>query len=230
MRGDGAAAAPALSARAADPDGREHGRGGADVPGDGAPPPPVDGYVLVAPAVWGRAEMNVFLRASLWLAANLIPGLTVTGACRAGGRERQPGGDQAAVAGSADHPRDAVRHGPRPGGPDGRGLAAAPRFRAPALFLYGGKDELIPDRRRRRPGAGCRGAGAGILSGGLPPAAARPRADDADRRHPVLDAPSGRAAAVRRQIGRQGRGWRSRSDGEALIRPGFALWGAETDP
>ena len=26
-------------------------------------PPPVDGYVLVAPAVWGRAEMNVFLRA-----------------------------------------------------------------------------------------------------------------------------------------------------------------------
>ena len=25
-------------------------------------------------------------------------------------------------------------------------LAAAPRFRAPALFLYGGKDELIPDK------------------------------------------------------------------------------------
>jgi len=25
-------------------------------------------------------------------------------------------------------------------------LAAAPRFREPALFLYGGKDELIPDR------------------------------------------------------------------------------------
>ena len=25
-------------------------------------------------------------------------------------------------------------------------LAAAPRFHAPALFLYGGKDELIPDK------------------------------------------------------------------------------------
>ena len=25
-------------------------------------------------------------------------------------------------------------------------LAAAPRFNAPALFLYGGKDELIPDK------------------------------------------------------------------------------------
>ena len=42
-------------------------------------PPPADGYVLVAPAVWGRAEMNVFLRTGLWLVANLIPGFTVTG-------------------------------------------------------------------------------------------------------------------------------------------------------
>ena len=25
-------------------------------------------------------------------------------------------------------------------------MAAAPQFRAPALFLYGGKDELIPDQ------------------------------------------------------------------------------------
>ena len=42
-------------------------------------PPPADGYVLVAPAVWGRAEMNLFLRTGLWLFANLIPGFTVTG-------------------------------------------------------------------------------------------------------------------------------------------------------
>jgi alpha-beta hydrolase superfamily lysophospholipase len=28
-------------------------------------PPPADGYVLIAPAVWGRAEMNVFYRAAL---------------------------------------------------------------------------------------------------------------------------------------------------------------------
>ena len=61
-------------------------------------PPPVDGYVLVAPAVWGRAEMNVFLRAGLWLLANLMPGLTRDRARRAGRRERQPRGDHAAVA------------------------------------------------------------------------------------------------------------------------------------
>src|SRR5262249_24494739 len=45
-----------------------------------ANPPPVAGYILVAPAVWGRAEMNPFLRAALWLVANTIPGFTATGA------------------------------------------------------------------------------------------------------------------------------------------------------
>ena len=49
-------------------------------------PPPVDGYVLVAPAVWGRAEMNVFLRAGLWLFANLVPGLHGDRPGRARGR------------------------------------------------------------------------------------------------------------------------------------------------
>src|SRR5262249_57150916 len=43
-------------------------------------PPQADGYILVAPAVWGRAEMNVFLRAGLWLFAKLIPGFKISGA------------------------------------------------------------------------------------------------------------------------------------------------------
>jgi len=111
-----------------------------------AHPPKADGYVLVAPAVWGRAEMNVFLRTGLWLAANLMPGLTVTGSV-------------ARVTASDN--REAIRrlsqdpltiHGTRFDAVRGlvdlmdAALAAAPRFRAPALFLYGGKDELIPDR------------------------------------------------------------------------------------
>ena len=109
-------------------------------------PPPVDGYVLVAPAVWGRAEMNVFLRAGLWLFANLVPGLTVTG--------------RVARVTASDN-REAIKrlsqdpltiHGTRFDAVRGlvdlmdAALAAAPRFRAPALFLYGGKDELIPDK------------------------------------------------------------------------------------
>ncbi|MGA8195103.1 MAG: lysophospholipase [Acetobacteraceae bacterium] len=111
-----------------------------------AHPPKVDGYVLVAPAVWGRAEMNVFLRTGLWLASNLMPGLTVTGSV-------------ARVTASDN--KEAIRrlsqdpltiHGTRFDTIKGlvdlmdAALAVAPQFQAPALFLYGGKDELIPDR------------------------------------------------------------------------------------
>ena len=109
-------------------------------------PPPADGYVLVAPAVWGRVEMNVFLRAGLWLFANLVPGLTVTGRLA-----RVTASDNREAIKRLSQDRltlhetrfDAVR-----GLVDlmDAALAAAPRFRAPALFLYGGKDELIPDK------------------------------------------------------------------------------------
>jgi alpha-beta hydrolase superfamily lysophospholipase len=109
-------------------------------------PPPVDDYVLVAPAVWGRAEMNVLLRASLWVASSLVPGLTVTG--------------RVARVTASDN-REAIRrlsqdpltiHETRFDTVKGlvdlmdAALAAAPRIEAPALFLHGGKDELIPDR------------------------------------------------------------------------------------
>ena len=41
--------------------------------------PDVAGVVLAAPAVWGRKAMNPFLRASLWLAAHLLPANKATG-------------------------------------------------------------------------------------------------------------------------------------------------------
>lgn len=43
-------------------------------------PPPVDGIILVAPAVWGWETMNRFYRATLWMSAHLTPGWHVTGA------------------------------------------------------------------------------------------------------------------------------------------------------
>jgi acylglycerol lipase len=107
-------------------------------------PPPVAGYVLVSPAVWGRAEMNVFMRAGLWLFANLVPGFTVTG--------------QIAHVVASDN-REAIKrlssdpltiHETRFDTVRGlvnlmdAALAAAPKFDARALFMYGGKDELIP--------------------------------------------------------------------------------------
>jgi acylglycerol lipase len=108
--------------------------------------PPVDGYILVAPAVWGRAEMNVFFRTALWLAANLAPGMKVTGSIAAkvasDNREaiRQLSSDPLTIHQTRF---DTIR-----GLVDlmDAALAAAPRFQGRALFMYGGKDELIPDR------------------------------------------------------------------------------------
>jgi alpha-beta hydrolase superfamily lysophospholipase len=41
--------------------------------------PAVDGWVLLAPAVWGRAQMGAVLSSGLWLVSNVAPGLSVTG-------------------------------------------------------------------------------------------------------------------------------------------------------
>jgi len=42
--------------------------------------PPVAGWILLCPAVWGRAQMGVALSSGLWLVSNVAPGLGVTGA------------------------------------------------------------------------------------------------------------------------------------------------------
>lgn len=113
----------------------------------GDQPPDADAYVMLAPGVWGRSKMNPFMRASLWLASTLTPGLVL----RPGGVVRVTASDNIeALRALSANPLtirgtrvDAVR-----GLVDlmDAALAAAPSFGAPALFLYGGKDELIPER------------------------------------------------------------------------------------
>jgi alpha-beta hydrolase superfamily lysophospholipase len=114
-----------------------------------ADPPPVEGYVLLAPAVWGRDSMP---RIMVWLldtAAALVPmmgfqnsapGFQPTDnidALRRWSRDplliRHTRVD--AVAGLVDLMDAAV--------------AAAPRMRSPALLLYGGRDRLVPARPTR---------------------------------------------------------------------------------
>jgi alpha-beta hydrolase superfamily lysophospholipase len=103
-------------------------------------------YVLCAPAVWSRAQMNIFYRVGLWAAAGLLPGLT---ASRPPGPIRIVASDnREALRALSDNPLtikdtrfDTIR-----------GLvnlmdaaqAAAPGMTAPSLFLYGGHDELVP--------------------------------------------------------------------------------------
>ncbi len=110
-------------------------------------PPPVDGYVLIAPAVWGRAEMNLFMRAALWLADHTVPGMTLTGR---GIVKVTASDNRAALVRLSNDPL--TIHETRVDAIKGlvdlmdRALAAAPRFNAPALVLYGGHDELVPAR------------------------------------------------------------------------------------
>jgi len=109
--------------------------------------PRVDGYVLSAPAVWGRAEMSVFLRSALWIASHTIPGVVLT--------------NRGVVKITASDNKEALTrlskdpltiHGTRVDSTRGlvdlmdAALASAPRFHARALFLYGGKDDLVPKR------------------------------------------------------------------------------------
>lgn len=110
-------------------------------------PPPVDGYVLIAPAVWGRAEMNLLLRASLWIVDHVAPAWSLTG----GGLVKVTASDnrEALMRLSTD---PLTIHATRVDAVKGlvdlmdQALAAARRLRAPAMLLYGGHDELIPPK------------------------------------------------------------------------------------
>ncbi len=106
---------------------------------------PVEGVVLVAPAVWARATMPALYRATLWLGAHTIPWATLTGRglkiqasdniemLRALGRDpliiKETRID--AIHGLANLMDEA--------------LAAAPALDLPALLLYGDKDEVVPE-------------------------------------------------------------------------------------
>lgn len=113
---------------------------------------PGDGLVLLAPAVWGRAAMNVFMQGGLWLMATLVPGLTAT---------RPPPGVRIVASDNVEALRalgrnpltvKATRFDTLRGLVDlmDLALAAAPRMPShPTLFLYGAHDTIIPPAATR---------------------------------------------------------------------------------
>jgi alpha-beta hydrolase superfamily lysophospholipase len=125
--------------------------------------PPDARYVLSSPAVWSRAQMNVFYRLGLWFGGTLLPGMT---AARPPGPIRIIASDnRAALKALSDNPLTikATRFDTI------RGLvnlmdaaqAAAAGMHVPALLLYGGHDNLVPPDamratwRRLPPSARC---------------------------------------------------------------------------
>ena len=109
-------------------------------------PLPLDGVILVAPAVWSRADMPLSYRAALFLVAHLAPGLILTG----NGLKIEPSDNIPMLRGLSRDPlviketrtdavyglvnlMDAARQAPEH-------LTATP----PILFLYGKDDQIIP--------------------------------------------------------------------------------------
>jgi alpha-beta hydrolase superfamily lysophospholipase len=117
--------------------------------GAAADPPPVDGYVLSAPAVWGGRTNPLAYRLALRAAAAVAPGKRLTG--------------NAAHVRASDNIPALIAFGQDPltiraprvdnlaGLVDlmGAAQAACGRFNKPALILYGGHDELVPKNAMR---------------------------------------------------------------------------------
>ena len=114
--------------------------------------PPVDGWILLAPAVWGRTQMGIFLSSGLWLVSNLAPGLSVTGAEV---RIRvTPSDNRDALLALVRNPLTIrrTRFDTLRGLTDLMDLAqeAASRLPDRTLALYGERDTLVPAKATRR--------------------------------------------------------------------------------
>jgi alpha-beta hydrolase superfamily lysophospholipase len=112
-------------------------------------PPPVDGYVLSAPAVWGGEAMNPAYRLVLGLAEAVAPGKRLTGQAV----HITASDNRAALIAFGEDPL--TIHAPRLDNLAGlvrlmgQAQDACADFRQKALILYGGHDELIPPEAMR---------------------------------------------------------------------------------
>lgn len=110
-------------------------------------PPPVDGSVLIAPAVWGQEAMPWYQRASLWLAIRLIPD-TAFSARAAERLGIEPTDDPEIMAKLAKDAR--ILRSARVDTLYGvtqamdRALESAADLPGPTLLLYGDNDQVIP--------------------------------------------------------------------------------------
>jgi len=109
--------------------------------------PPVDAYVILAPAVWGGAALNPVYRGLSDLTAAVVPGRRITPANTKYFHVLASDNLAALYAIGAD---PLTIHEPRVDQVNGlvhmmgAAQAACAAFDAPALIMYGGHDELVP--------------------------------------------------------------------------------------
>ncbi len=194
-------------------------------------PPPIDGVIALAPAVWGRAEQGLVLAGTLATANAVIPGYHVTGA-------------EVPLKIRVTDNRDALlrlAHDPltirRTQVSVLYGLvdlmdsaqAAAPHVRGPVLVAYGAKDTVVPSTAMGK-------AWSDLPSGTR-------RAVYPNGYHLLLR-DQGRAAVIGDVIAwidapgtllpsgadLAAAAWRTTHHAETSVLPSSALFGAETDP
>ena len=110
----------------------------------GPEPPDVDGVILAAPAVWGRATMPFYQRWALWLGAHTVPWLKVSG--RGLKITASDNRDMLLALGRDPLVIKETRIDAIYGMVNlmDAALEAGAGFPGPALILYGAKDEIIP--------------------------------------------------------------------------------------
>jgi acylglycerol lipase len=110
----------------------------------GTPVPDVDGVILTAPAVWGRATMDLLPRLALWAGARLMPELTLTGR----GLKIKPSDNIEMLRALSRDPLviKSTRVDTIYGLVDLMDAAfdSAPLLDTPMLVMYGAKDEIVP--------------------------------------------------------------------------------------
>jgi len=115
----------------------------------GAERPQIDGLILVAPAIWGRQTLNVFLRVILWTVDHIAPGWTLTGQSL----KIRPSDNIEMLREISRDPLfiKETRVGTIAGLVDlmSEAFAAAPQLRQHMLFLYGANDQIIPPEPTR---------------------------------------------------------------------------------
>ncbi|MEM8799089.1 MAG: alpha/beta fold hydrolase [Pseudomonadota bacterium] len=104
----------------------------------------VDGAILVAPAAWGKGQLNIFYRAALWFSSTFMPNLKLTGESL----ERWPTDNRDVMIQRAYDPL--VIYQTRVSSVNGivslmtEAQENAGRLSLPLLVVFGGNDQIIP--------------------------------------------------------------------------------------
>lgn len=112
----------------------------------------VKGAVLVAPAVWSRADMPFYYRVALFLAARLLPGLVLNNSAESRVVTITPSDNIEMLRAMARDPlvqrrtRSDVLFGLTNLMDEARSAPARLAETPPLLFAYGAKDQIIPPR------------------------------------------------------------------------------------